>query len=74
MFIRLGSIFQRESNAIAYQSVKRELAEASFVTIRTDDWTSRVSESYMTLPSSHIDIDWKLRMVTLPLVNVELHV
>ena len=48
-----------------YQSVKTsvlsELAKASSVAITTDGWTSRATESYITITSSHIDSEWKLK-------------
>ena len=55
-----------------YQSVKssvqRELADASSVAITTDGWTSRATESYITITSSHIDSDWRLKNFVLQVI------
>ena len=41
--------------------VKSSLAEASVVALTTDGWTSRMTESYVTITSVHITPDWKLK-------------
>lgn len=41
--------------------VKTDLAEAVTVALTTDGWTSRATESYITITSSHIDNEWKLK-------------
>ena len=45
--------------------VKKDLAEASAVALTTDGWTSRATESYITITSCHIDKEWKMRSYVL---------
>ena len=45
--------------------VKKDLAAASAVALTTDGWTSRATESYMTITFSHIDKEWKMRSYVL---------
>ena len=40
--------------------VKQDL-KSSYVAITTDGWTSRATESYVTITSSHIDENWNLK-------------
>ena len=40
--------------------VKQDL-KGSYVAITTDGWTSRATESYVTITSSHIDENWNLK-------------
>ena len=41
--------------------VKASLSSATVVALTTDGWTSRATESYVTITSSHITPDWKLQ-------------
>jgi len=40
--------------------VKTSLSSAERVALTCDGWTSRVTESYVTITSHHISGDWKL--------------
>ena len=41
--------------------LKSNLAEAVAVALTTDGWTSRATESYVTITCNYIDKEWKLR-------------
>ena len=43
------------------QEVKEKLSRAEQVALTTDGWTSRATESYITITSSHIYNDWKVK-------------
>ena len=49
-----------ELYAIVSAQVKQEL-KGNYVAITTDGWTSRATESYVTITSSHIDKDWNIK-------------
>ncbi len=40
--------------------VKLQLSKASSVALTTDGWTSRATESYVTITSTHISDDWQM--------------
>ena len=52
----LGELYNREK-----EKVKASLSAAEAVALTTDGWTSRGTESYVTITSSHIDEEWKLK-------------
>ena len=41
--------------------LKSNLAEAVAVALTTDGWTSRATESYVTIACHYIDKEWKLQ-------------
>ncbi len=41
--------------------VKEEIQKAEQVAITTDGWTSRATESFVTITSCHIDCNWEMR-------------
>ena len=42
------------------QEVKQQL-NGNYVALTTDGWTSRATESYVTITSSHIDENWNIK-------------
>ena len=54
----LGELYDRVK-----EKVKTSLTAAEAVALTTDGWTSRATEFYLTITSSHIDEAWKLNEV-----------
>ena len=50
---------------VVRQEVKDELNHASAVCLTTDIWTSRISQSYMTVTCHFIDSSWQLKSYVL---------
>ena len=61
--------FSETAIPLLYDTVKRavidEMKKASSVALTTDGWTSRATESYITITSSHVNDQWQIQSFVL---------
>ena len=43
------------------RGIVKELSEAAYVALTTDGWTSRATESFLTVTVHHITSEWELK-------------
>lgn len=64
--LRIDAMYEKEKN-----NLLTVLKDANYIALTTDCWTSRATESYITVSCHYIDKDWRQRSYNITTENME---